>query len=128
MTQRDDDQPDAALEGLLRRARPAPDTTWESRLERQLLPSRPGRAARLRGIAGLAGIGAGLAAVFAVAGLAGSGPLAPGGGDDAKAKPGCEVVYVTKVAPVGEIVRKDDGSVTVETKRKPVTQSEQRCR
>lgn len=123
----DDTHSDPALEALLRSARPAPMTAWADELEATLIPARAKHPARRRSLAGLVAAG-GLAAVFVVAGLVGGGPLASDGGDDARARPGCTVVYVTKAAPVGQVVRKADGTVTVETTTKPVTRAQQRCK
>lgn len=122
-----DDTPDPELDRALRAARPTPNAAWAAELRRELLPDRPTRRRRVP-LGGLVAATGGLAAVVAIAGLAGGGPLAADGGDDARAKPGCEVVYVTQARSVGEIVRQPDGTVTVETRTKPVSRAVQRCR
>lgn len=121
---------DPELEALLRAASPRPSARFEADLQRRLFAERPSRMPtfRLRGMGGLVAATGGLAAVLVTAGLVGGGPLAPGGGDDAKARPGCTTVYVTEVQSAGEVVRKPDGSVTVETTRKPVSRAVERCR
>ncbi len=121
----DDARTDDALVALLRQATPAPSTAWQHELERSLFPSRHARPRRrLLPVAAAAGS---LAALTLIAGLVGSGPLAIDGGDDARARPGCEVVFVTKVRPVGQVVRQPDGTVTVETTNRPVTSERERC-
>lgn len=130
MTGPHSDTPDARdeqLEQLLRRATPAPSTAWKHETERALLPARRGAFAGHRRLGLLASATGGLAAVVVVAGLAGGGPLAADGGDDARAKPGCTTVYVTKAEQAGRVVQDPDGTVRVETARAPVTRAEQRC-
>ncbi|MDQ8045613.1 MAG: hypothetical protein AAGC46_20525 [Solirubrobacteraceae bacterium] len=124
----DQQPPDEQLEQLLRRAAPGPTAAFESTLERHLFPDRGRVSARRGRIAGLVAATGGLAAVAVIAALAGGGPLAGNGGSSAKARPGCTTVYVTKVEPVGRVVKKADGTVTVETNRRPVVHEQQRCR
>lgn len=121
------DDLDPQLDALLTRTTASPSVDFESSLERRLFPAGE-RRVRARRFAGLAVASGGLAAVVVAAGLAGSGPLANHGGTAAKAKPGCTTVYVAKVQPVGQVVKRGDGSVTVETTRRPVFHAEQRCR
>lgn len=121
----DTDDEDPVLSGLLRAARPAPSLSFGGALERELFPPRR-RLREHRLVVGLTTATA-LASVLLVVALVGGGPLAPQGGDDARAKPPCTTVYVTSVVPTGEVVRRADGTVTVETSRKPVTRAEQRC-
>lgn len=110
---------------LLRAAAVDPSTEWRQATERTLIVAPQNRRARLRASVLTAG---GLAAVFAAVSLTGGGPLAPGGGDAARAKPGCITVYVTRVEPLGQLRRQADGSLSVETVRQPVTRPVQRCR
>ncbi|MDO9355481.1 MAG: hypothetical protein Q7T55_17400 [Solirubrobacteraceae bacterium] len=119
---------DPELEALLRSAGPRPSARYEADLHRQLFSPRESRFLRLRGAGGLLAATGGLATVLVVAGLVGGGPLSPDGGDDARARPGCTTHYVTEVQPAGEVVRRADGSVTVETTRKPVSRAVERCR
>ncbi len=121
-----DTHDDDATEALLRAARPAPGLGFAGELERNLFPQRT-RLRDRRLFAGFATATA-LASAFLVFSLVGGGPLAPSGGDDARAKGDCMTVYVTKVEPAGEVVRRADGTVTVETARKPVTRAVERCR
>lgn len=120
------DARDRELEQLLVQARVAPAPAWVHETERRLLPARAAQPARRR-IGFAAALVGGLAAVVTIAGLAGGGPLAADGGDDARAKPGCTTVYVTKVEDAGKLVQDPDGTVRVETAREPVTRAEQRC-
>lgn len=116
---------DRAIEDLLRAASPAPASAWVHDTERHLLPARgASRAHRWVPFAATAG---GLAAVVFGISLAGGGPLASSGGDAAKAKPGCSISYITRVAPQGEVRRQADGSVQVETVRRPVTRRVVHC-
>lgn len=128
MTPRSDED----YEELLQRSRPTPTPAWLHETERALLgapaPARSGSAPAWRRGRLLAGAAAGLGAVIVAAGLAGGGPLAADGGDDARAKPGCEVVYVTEVERAGQVVQAPDGTVRVETTRQPVTREVERCR
>ncbi|MFT4034155.1 MAG: hypothetical protein QM679_01105 [Patulibacter sp.] len=124
----DSDRVDAELDALLRAARPAPSLAWRAATRRALLPER---AARRRFIPQMrpaaAWATAGLGAVVAAVALAGGGPL-NSSDDAARATTGCHTVYVTKVAPVGELRRGADGVVRVETAQRPVVTAEQRCR
>lgn len=122
------------VEALLRASAPAPATAWEAQLERQLLApggarsmARLGQRSTARRLITATATAGALAAVVVVAGLAGGGPLAPDGGDGARAKPGCTTIYVTEVEKVGEVVRRADGKVTVEGTKRPVTREQQRC-
>lgn len=124
MTPRSDED----YEALLRRSRPAPTPAWLHETERALLPASGARPRWQRRGGLLAAAAGGLAAVMVAVGLAGGGPLAADGGDDARAKPGCEIVYVTEVRPAGELVQGPDGTVRVETTRQPVTREVERCR
>lgn len=128
MASSNEHQPDAAPEALLRSARPASSMPFAANLERDLFPEKAQVAQRSTRFGVLAGAAGGLAVVLVIAGLAGGGPLISGGSDAAKAKPGCTTMYVTRVEPVGGVVRKADGTVTVETARKPITREQQRCR
>lgn len=121
----DDTRPDEAIERLLRAAAPAPDVRWSAELERRLVPSGSARAPRWRLMLGAT---TGLAAALVAVTLAGAGPLASNGGDPARAKPGCETVYVTEMRPTGELRRDADGNVRVETVRQPVVREIERCR
>lgn len=114
-----------AAEALLRAARPAPSLVFSGELERELFATRR-RWREHPAIAGLAGATA-LASAFLGFSLAGGGPLASTGGSSATADEHCRTVYVTKVEQVGELVRKPDGTVTVETTREPVTREVERC-
>ncbi|MBO9531422.1 MAG: hypothetical protein J7513_00405 [Solirubrobacteraceae bacterium] len=118
-------EPNEAIERLLRAAAPGPDARWAADLERQLLPARSSRTQRWRFALGTS---VGLAVAIVAVTLAGAGPLASGGGDDAKAKPGCETVFVTEIRPTGQLRRDADGTVRVETVRQPVVREVERCR
>lgn len=115
---------DREVELLLASGRPVPSTAWAAETGRRLLPVRASARVRWRPVLGTAGA---LGLVLFGATLAGGGPL--GSNDDAaRAKPGCDVVYVTRVEPVGEVRRQPDGSVRVETTRRPVPRAIERCR
>lgn len=114
-----------AVEALLRAAAPAPSPAWVHETERALLPQRSVAVRRWLPVGITA---AGLAAVVFGVSLAGGGPLASSGGDAAKAKPGCTVSYVTRVQPQGELRQQRDGTVQVETVRRPVTHRVVHCR
>lgn len=114
-----------ALEALLRRARPEPEAGWSRATERGLFAAAE-RRRRERVTA--FGAATGLALTFFVAGLAGAGPLATDGGDPAKAKPGCTTVYETKVESVGQVARRPDGKVVVESTKEPVQRAITRCK
>ncbi|MBJ7473403.1 MAG: hypothetical protein JHD16_18995, partial [Solirubrobacteraceae bacterium] len=120
-----DHDADVALEALLRRARPEPDAGWTRATERGIFAAvERRRRERMTAI----GAGTGLALTVLVASLAGAGPLALDGGDAAKAKPGCEVVYETRVESVGQVVQRPDGKVVVESRKEPVQREVTRCR
>jgi hypothetical protein len=119
-----DDQ-DLAVADLLRGARPAPEEAWVRATERGVIAA-VGRRRRERTRAAVALCS--LAGVITLAGLVSSGPLSIGNDDSAKAKPGCTLVHVTKVEQLGQLVKKPDGEVVVESRDQPVTRTVSRCR
>lgn len=119
---RDVDVPEP--ERLLRAAAAVPDPEFVSALEARLLPQQRRGVPRAAGVATALGV---VTVAVVAASLADAGPLAPSGGDAARARPGCELVYVTEVAPVGEVVRGADGVVRVETIERPAVRAVERC-
>ncbi len=123
--QHPNDDVDDALVALLRRARPEPEAGWSRATERGLFAAAERRRRERLTAFGAAG---GLALAVIVAGLAGGGPLAIDGGDAAKAKPGCETVYETRVESVGQVVKRADGKVVVQSTKAPVQRQVERCK
>lgn len=119
------DVEDDALAALLRRARPEPEAGWSRATERGLFAAAERRRRERITAFGAAG---GLALTVFVASLAGAGPLATDGGDAARAKPGCTTVYKTQVESVGQVVKRADGKVVVESTKAPVQRAVTRCK
>lgn len=119
---------DRELDALLRRTRPQPDPAWIQSTRDALLPERAVATRawwRPRPVAIAATIG--LAATLTVAALSGGGPLGGAGGDEARAVRECRDVYVTQVEPLGEVRRRADGTVEVQTVERPVTRVQREC-
>ena len=117
------DQPDAAVEAILRASRPEPDPVWVEGLERQLL--KPRRSARSRFTFGFA-LAGGLAAVAMAFSLVGVGPLLRGS-DAVDAREDCRVVVVAGIERVPVLVRDATGAPGVIYRDQTVTRRVTRC-
>jgi hypothetical protein len=117
------DQPDAAVEAILRASRPEPDAVWVDRLERRLL--KPRRSARSRLTFGFA-LAAGLAAVAVTFSLIGVSPLSRGS-DAVDAREDCRVVVVAGIERVPVLVRDAAGAPRVIYRDRTVTRRVTRC-
>jgi hypothetical protein len=117
------DQPDAAVEAILRASRPEPDAVWVERLERRLL--KPRRAARSRLTFSFA-LAAGLAAVAVTFSLIGVSPLSRGS-DAVDAREDCRVVVVAGIERVPVLVRDAAGAPRVIYRDQTVTRRVTRC-
>jgi hypothetical protein len=117
------DQPDAAVEAILRASRPEPDPVWVEGLERRLLKPRRSTRSRLQFGLALAG---GLAAVAMTFSLAGVGPLLRGS-DAVDAREDCHVVVVAGIQRVPVVVRDASGAPGIIYRDQTVTRRVTRC-
>lgn len=126
-----DHRPDADIEDaerLLVAARPVAREQFVASTESDLFGRRArGRRAPRAAIAAF-GISGLVAAVFLVAGLAGSGPIAPGGSDEVRARQDCQTTTVRRAKPVGEVRADPSGQATVVTRDRLVPEAVRRCR
>lgn len=126
------DDPNTAVEALLRSSTPLPDEIFVSRLESMLFPAaRPSLRSRIapRGrlfLAGGATASALAAGVFALS-LAGFGPFDQGDNGASRARTRCAFTPVKKTVKVPRIVTGPDNAPALRYERRVVTRSVKRC-
>jgi hypothetical protein len=129
MSRLDHEDRDDAVDALLSRSAPAPDTMWVAELEHRLLPGlssrRPWyRTPRLRLGAAVA---VGLTLFLLLLTLTGEGPLSDGS-SSVRAREDCKEVLTPRAERVPTLVAPPDGQPHLVYRRQQVARFERRCR